>query len=657
MGGMFVGMLPAVTKTIIDAHMLSSGAESATLAAATSGLSMASGIAFGVGQIAMLAYAGNRARQGFAIRDILNENRELFNKHAQLAISADTRAAILRIVDKDIDFNKKTRIQYGIATAVGQTAMATATILNLAPGVGTIASIPFIAVGAPVTIGAAIWRIVYEKKESKFRGEDGENPYSEELKKKTDLSDLFARSTEQGGNDHYVMQALETEFKTCSNQLAHIKLFSLLRTFISHSRTDGMNPRFRDGKFAYLKKILPAITEPTPPQVDLGSLATWYQASKKQFDEDPVFKKEAQQAVVALQSGEEASKSVWEHICAISRTAYQQIYDLLDIHITERGESFYNRMLAPVIQQLEQQNLLTLSEGAKCIYLEGFTNREGEPLPLILQKSDGGYNYATTDMAALQHRIQKEHGDWLIYVTDAGQALHFQMVFAASQKANIYDPQKIRLDHVPFGLVLKADGKKFQTRSGKTERLIDLLQTAIEHAKQKLKEHNPDISETVLEDSAKVLGINAVKYADLSCHRLSDYVFSYDKMLQFEGNTAAFLLYAYVRIQSIQRKVKVDIASLLANNTSIILEDPTEIALGLLVCQFNEILENCVRELLPNRLTDYLYRLAEKFHSFFHQCRVEGSDNQNSRLLLCFATAQVLHQGLLLLGLKPLERM
>ncbi|HXH55048.1 MAG TPA: arginine--tRNA ligase [Gammaproteobacteria bacterium] len=408
---------------------------------------------------------------------------------------------------------------------------------------------------------------------------------------------------------------------------------------------------------AYLKKMLPTITDPIPPNVDLGSLATWYQASKKQFDEDPAFKKQAQQEVVALQSGFDPSKRAWEHICAISRTAYQHIYDLLDIHLVERGESFYNPLLAPVLQQLEKEGLLTYSEGAKCIYLDGFTNREGEPLPLILQKSDGGYNYATTDMAALQHRIQKEQGDWLIYITDAGQALHFQMVFAAGKKAGFFDSKKVQIDHVPFGLVLKSDGKKFQTRSGQTERLIDLLHTAIEHAKQKLKAHNPDISGSELEASANVLGINAIKYADLSCHRLSDYVFSYDKMLQFEGNTAAFLLYAYVRIQSIQRKVNIDIEGLLANDTPIVLDEPAEIALGLLVCQFNEVLENCARELLPNRLTDYLYRLAEKFHGFFHQCRVEGSPKQNSRLLLCFATAQVLHQGLLLLGLKPLERM
>jgi arginyl-tRNA synthetase len=408
---------------------------------------------------------------------------------------------------------------------------------------------------------------------------------------------------------------------------------------------------------AYLKTALPSITDPIPPNVDLGSLAAWYQASKKQFDEDPEFKKRAQLEVVALQGGEANAKRAWEHICAISRIAYQQIYDILDIHLVERGESFYNPLLAPVIQQLEHQGLLTSSEGAKCIYLDGFTNREGEPLPLILQKTDGGYNYATTDMAALKQRVTEEHGDWLIYITDAGQALHFQMVFAAGKKAGIYDPEKIRIDHVPFGLVLKPDGKKFQTRAGKTERLIDLLQTAIDHAKQKLKEHNPEISESELEASAKVLGINAIKYADLSCHRLSDYIFSYDKMLKFEGNTAAFLLYAYVRIQGIQRKTNINIETLLAEKTPIVLEDPAEISLGLLVCQFNNILENCARELLPNRLTDYLYRLAEKFHAFFHQCRVEGSIHQNSRLLLCFATAQVLHQGLLLLGLKPLERM
>jgi len=408
---------------------------------------------------------------------------------------------------------------------------------------------------------------------------------------------------------------------------------------------------------AYLKIVLPEINNLFPPNIDLSDLVMWYKASKKRFDEDPEFKKQSQMEVVALQSGEANAIRIWKHICSISSKAYQNIYDLLDIDITERGESFYNPYLASVIADLEQKNLLKTSDGAKCIYLKGFTNREGDPLPLILQKSDGAYNYATTDMAALRHRVQDEEGNWLIYVIDSGQSLHLQMVFEAAQLAGYYDPNKVRIDHVAFGLVLDAEGKKFKTRSGETERLVDLLETAIIKAREKLLKHNQDVIETELQASAKILGINAVKYADLSSNRLSDYAFSYEKMLKFEGNTAAFLLYAYVRIRSIQRKAHIDMASLIADNVSIILEEPIEISVGLLVCQFNEILDNCVRELLPNRLTDYLFRLAENFHVFFHQCRVEGSAQQNSRLLLCEAVAQVLHQGILLLGLKPLDRM
>jgi len=408
---------------------------------------------------------------------------------------------------------------------------------------------------------------------------------------------------------------------------------------------------------AYLKITIPSLGESNAPSLQLNELVTHYQAAKKRFDEDPNFKQSAQLEVVALQSGGEKERRIWQNICQISRDAYQVIYDLLDVHLVERGESFYNPLLAPVIATLAQTGLITLSEGAKCIFLEGFTNREGEMLPLILQKSDGGYNYATTDLAALQHRIQVEQGDWLIYVTDAGQSLHFQMLFAAGEKAHFYDPKTVRLDHVSFGLVLKPDGKKFQTRTGKTERLIDLIHAAIQLSEQKLAEHNPTISADELHTSAKILGVNAIKYADLSAHRLSDYVFSHEKMLKFEGNTAAFLLYAYVRIRSIQRKIPVDMATLTAQKITMTLEEPIEISLAVLTCQFSEVLENAARELLPNRLSDYLYRLAEKFHVFFHQCRVEGSPQQMSRLLLCEAVAQTLSQGMQLLGLKPLEKM
>lgn len=409
---------------------------------------------------------------------------------------------------------------------------------------------------------------------------------------------------------------------------------------------------------AFIKQTHPEMTGNTLPDVDLSDLVAWYRAAKGRFDEDPNFKKQSQQEVVALQNGDPQAQAIWKHICEISRIAYQKIYDILDIQLIERGESFYHPFLQPLIQTLEKQGLLTLSEGAKCMYLKGFINRENDPLPLILQKSDGGFNYATTDLAALQHRVIDEKGDWLIYVIDAGQTLHMQMIFEAAKEADFLDPKKVRCDHVAFGLVLKPDGKKFKTRSGDTEKLIDLLQGAIDAAKEKLLERDPNISAEELSASAHILGINAIKYADLCCHRMSDYVFSYEKMLKFEGNTAAFLLYAYVRIMSIQRKITgVAVLDLLKDQVAIELQAPAEINLGLLLAQFPEMLDTFSKALLPHQLTDYLFRLAEKFHIFFHQCRVEGVAQQNSRLLLCELTARVLLQGMQILGLKPLTRM
>lgn len=391
--------------------------------------------------------------------------------------------------------------------------------------------------------------------------------------------------------------------------------------------------------------------------MDLSELLKVYRAAKVAFDEDTEFKLRAQKAVVALQQGDKTALEIWQAICVSSRKAFEQIYQLLDIKIEERGESFYNPFLPLLIQDLERKHLITVSDGAKCIYLDGFTNREGDPLPLIVQKSDGGFNYATTDMASLKHRVEVEKGKWLIYVTDAGQSQHFSMVFAACQLAKYYDPEKVRVDHVPFGLVLRADGKKFQTRAGDTERLIDLLQSAINKAKEILIARNyTDVSDEQLDHMATVLGINAIKYADLANNRVNDYVFSLDKMLQFEGNTAAFLCYAYVRIQSLKRKVGVNINELLTTN-KIILQTPEEIELGVQLLQFPETINNFTAELMPNRLTEYLYHLAEKFHVFFHNCRVEGVAEQNSRILLCEAVSRVLAQGLDLLGLKPLEKM
>jgi arginyl-tRNA synthetase len=406
---------------------------------------------------------------------------------------------------------------------------------------------------------------------------------------------------------------------------------------------------------AYLKQHEPQVLTGEKPAA-LGDLVRWYQASKLAFDKDNGFKRASQQEVVQLQSGESGSRRAWEMICAISAQSYQEIYNLLDIKLIERGESFYNPMLAEVVADLEAKGLVAISDGAKCIFLEGFASRDGTTLPLMVQKSDGGYNYDTTDMAAIRHRIQDEKADRIIYVTDQGQSTHFQMIFKAAEKAGYLDPAKVRVDHVGFGLVLGPDGKKFRTRSGEVEKLIDLLQKGIEEAKKILRERDPLLQGEALEKTAQILGLGAIKYADLSSHRQSDYVFSYEKMLKFEGNTAAFIMYSYVRVGGIKRKTGVDINSLIGQ-APIALQHPSEIALALHLSQFPEALDQVADELLPNRLTDYLYTLAEKFNAFFRDCRVEGSPEQNSRLLLCEATGRTLKQGLELLGIPTLERM
>ena len=332
----------------------------------------------------------------------------------------------------------------------------------------------------------------------------------------------------------------------------------------------------------------------------------WYRESKKRFDEDPEFKKRAQLHVVKLQSGDPEAKTAWQAICEISRKAFQEIYALLDVQIQERGESFYNPYLADVVKELDQKGLITISDGAKCIFIEGFVTREGTPLPMIVQKSDGGYNYDTTDMAAMRHRIRVEKADRIIILTDAGQSLHFAMLAKAAEAAGYLDPAKVRFDHVPFGVVLGPDGKKFKTRSGETEKLIDLLLEAVAQAKKIMHERLPDLSEQELHRSAQILGIDAIKYADLSCHRIKDYVFSYERMLKFEGNTAAFLLYAYVRIQGIKRKVGKEISEVM-KRAKVDLEHPMEIDLALHLRQFGEVLDAMANDLLPNRLCDYLY--------------------------------------------------
>jgi arginyl-tRNA synthetase len=405
----------------------------------------------------------------------------------------------------------------------------------------------------------------------------------------------------------------------------------------------------------FMKESAPEVLSGKVPAT-LNTLMDWYKAAKKRFDEDADFQKRSQLQVISLQAGDPDTLSAWKRICEISQVGFEEIYRLLNVSIIRRGESFYNPMLKDTVDSLEKLGIVTVSNGAKCIFLDGFKNREGEPLPLMIQKSDGGYNYDTTDMAAMHHRIFEEKADRIIIVTDNGQSLHFQMIFAASEKAGWIKPEKTKVDHVGFGLVLGADGKKFKTRSGDTEKLIDLLLEAIDAAKAVLLEKMPDATPAEIEHLSKVIGIDAVKYSDLSTLRSKDYTFSYEKMLRFDGNTAVFLLYAYVRINGIKRKVNADIAKVIENNR-LELNEPTEISLGLHLRRFPEILECVAKDLLPNRLADYLYELANKFNAFYRDCQIKDTPKESSRLILCEVTSKILKKGLEILGLETVERM
>ncbi len=385
----------------------------------------------------------------------------------------------------------------------------------------------------------------------------------------------------------------------------------------------------------------------------LSHLAHWYKESRALFDSNEEFKKNSQAQVIQLQAHEPDAIAAWNKICEISRLGYQEIYDLLDVKITERGESFYHELLPKIIKLFEDKKLVQLSNGAKCVFLEKFVSKDGDPLPIIIQKSDGGYNYSSTDLSALYQRINEEKADRIIYVVDNGQSLHFQMVFKAAELAGYYNLKEIDVDHVPFGLVLGSDGKKFKTRSGDSEKLIDLLKKSIAKATNIINERNTQ--SVNVKQTAKVLGINAVKYADLASLRTKDYTFSYEKMLQFEGNTAAFLMYAYVRIVSIQKKADFNLQSLLSEK--LILKEPSEIELALSILQLREVLESVAHSLLPNRLCDYLYQLAEKFHSFFRDCQVLNTSEQNSRLLLCELIKRAFEIGFSILGLQTVSKM
>ncbi|AFZ02672.1 arginine--tRNA ligase [Calothrix sp. PCC 6303] len=410
----------------------------------------------------------------------------------------------------------------------------------------------------------------------------------------------------------------------------------------------------------YLREVCPeALT--TANALDIGDLVEFYKKAKARFDGDETFQKTAREEVVKLQAGAEDTIRAWKLLCEQSRQEFQIIYDILDINVKERGESFYNSYLAAVVADLDKAGLLEESQGAKVVFLEGFTNKEGQPLPLIVQKTDGGYNYATTDLAALRYRLQQDQAQRLIYVTDSGQAGHFTGVFQVARKAG-WIPDDVEIVHVPFGLVLGEDGKKFKTRSGDVVRLRDLLDEAIARSRAdleaRLQAEERQETEEFISNVAEVVGISAVKYADLSQNRTTDYKFSFDRMLSLKGNTAPYMLYAYVRTQGIAREGNIDFLNLGAN-VKIFLKEEAEFTLAKHILQLDQVIAEVEQELLPNRLCEYLYNLSDKFNKFYENCPVLKSEEpvRTSRLALCDLTARTLKLGLSLLGIRVLERM
>ncbi|WP_438005871.1 arginine--tRNA ligase [Sorangium sp. So ce321] len=393
-------------------------------------------------------------------------------------------------------------------------------------------------------------------------------------------------------------------------------------------------------------------------ELSVGDLDAFYRQARAKFDGDPAFAERSRRRVVRLQGGDEQTLALWRQLVRESTRYFESVYRRLGVTLTEAdfaGESFYNPMLADVIAELTAKGLARESEGALCVFPAGFTGKGGEPLPLIVRKQDGGYGYPTTDLAAIRHRLTTVGAQRLIYVVGAPQSQHFAMVFAAAREAGWLAPPA-RAEHVAFGSVLGADKKMFKTRSGDTVKLSDLLDEAVERAAKVVREKNPELDAEAAGAVARAVGVGAVKYADLSSDRIKDYVFDWDRMLAFEGNTAPYLMYAHARIRSIFRKGGVGSP----RGAGIALGEPAERALALELLRFGAVLEDVAATLEPHRLCGYLFELAGSFTTFYERCPVlkaESDEVRRSRLALCDLTAEVLAKGLGLLGIEAPERM
>jgi arginyl-tRNA synthetase len=393
----------------------------------------------------------------------------------------------------------------------------------------------------------------------------------------------------------------------------------------------------------------------------------FYQAARLKFDTDPEFAERARSRLVRLQAGNPDTLAIWQRLVDISREYLHQVYARLDVSLTDddiRGESFYNDMLADTVRSLEGQGIATVSDGALCAFPAGFTGREGRPLPLIIQKSDGGYNYATTDLAAIRYRVDKLNADRSIYVVGSEQALHFQMVFAVAREAG-WIPESASFEHAQIGMVLGQDGNRLKTREGETPKLSGLLAEGVDRARGILDELDAAtrFAAAELDAVAEAVGIGAVKYADLSTARESAYLFDWDRMISFRGNTGPYLQYATARIRSIFRRAAAagtGDAEAAARTAGVAISAGPERALALRLLSFGAMVTQLGETAEPHRLCAYLFDVASLFTTFYEECPVLKAEPESlrvSRLALCAVTLDVLTKGLELLGVPSPERM
>jgi len=389
-------------------------------------------------------------------------------------------------------------------------------------------------------------------------------------------------------------------------------------------------------------------------------LSTFYKEARYKFDNVDNFALRSRQRVVKLQSRDAETIDLWQKLVDFSLVNFNSVYQMLGVLLNDdnlAGESIYEDLLPEVVKRLESRNLIVESEGALVVFPEGWFNRENEPLPLIIRKGDGGYNYATTDLACIINRVESIECNEMLYVVGAEQSQHFSMVFQVAKDAEFMD-EKIKAVHVSFGLVMGSDGKKLASREGKAITLKELLEESVNRAEKLILEKNSSMSDSDRKKVSKMIGIGAIKYADLSIDRNKNYVFDWDKMLSFDGNTAPYLQYAHARICSIFRKSSISRESTF--NSEILVVNDFEKSLSKSIIRFSESIDETINSYSPHRLAVYLHHLAQDFASFYENCPVLDSNDEvkmNSRLALCNLTARTLKIGLGLLGIETPENM